>query len=332
MKRLSCLFIAVCMVFALAACSSGEESTGTEDAAAEEAAEDEEEAETSETEEEETADEEDEDKYTDIIYDVPYEDDGEDIHTVDLFGEESHDEATPTVVEVHGGGYVGGAKSANKDHAIYYAEEGFIVITPDYGKVPADGDFSDTIRDLFACYNWIAENADEYNFDLNNIFLSGDSAGGYYTLLTCAIWHSEELQEYFDVTLPDYDFSAYVTTCPATDLLAMRDTIDVAPAKTIGEEILMDDDLMSHLDLYSNVDPSAFEGVYMITTPGDDTTGPETRKFDEYLTENNVEHTLKSYEETENELIHVFNITNVDYVESQQANADIVDFMKSLIK
>ncbi|MCD8155470.1 MAG: alpha/beta hydrolase [Clostridiales bacterium] len=279
------------------------------------------------------AEEEETEEYADIIKDVSYSDDGEEKHVLDLFGTQSYDEATPVVVEVHGGGFIGGTKEINTDHAIFYAEQGYTVVAPEYGKVPKDGNFTDTMRDLFECYNWIADNAEEYHFDLENIFISGDSAGGYYTLLTYAIWNSEELQEYFGVEVPDYEFSAVVTSCPATDLLAKADALeDDYVAQTIGEDILLDEDLMSHMDLYSIVDASVFEGVYMLTTPGDTTTGSEVLKFDDYLTENGVEHTTISYEGTENELIHVFNITQMDYVESQQANQDIVDFMNSFLK
>ncbi len=344
MKRLSCFVLAACMVFTLAACSSStEESTGAEEsepAQTEEESADTEEAEASEEEtaEEPAEEEEKNPKYEDMIANVPYEDDGNELHTLDLFGTESHDEPTPTIVEVHGGAFFGGDKETNTDHSIVYADAGFIVVTPEYRKVPADGDFSDTVRDLFAVYNWVADHAEEYHFDLNNIFISGDSAGGYYTLLTDAIWHSEELQQYFDVTLPDYDFSAYVTTCPLYSIEEFAETgfnvnsPSTFIAETIGDDILNDEDLMSHLDLKTIVEPEAFEGVYMMTTPSDTCAGPQTLEFDEYLTENNVEHTLNSYEGTENDLIHVFNVENVDYVESQQANQDIIDFLKSKIK
>ena len=146
-----------------------------------------------------------------------------------------------------------------------------------------------------------------------------------------------ELQAYFEVTKPAYDFAAYVTTCPGTDLLAMRDMLG-APgpagytAGRIGEEILNNEDLMSHCDLYSIINPETYPAIYMITTPGDTTTGPETLKFDAFLTEKGVEHTLVSYEDEGSGLVHVFNITKMQYPESQKANADIVAYFDGLLK
>lgn len=271
--------------------------------------------------------------YDDIISGISYIDDGQTYHMLDLYGTQSVDAPTPVVIEVHGGGFIGGNKETNTNHSIFFAKSGYTVVAPDYIKVPG-GSFVDAIQDLFASYHWVEDNADKYNFDLNNIFLSGDSAGGYYTLLTDAIMHSESLQEYFGVTPPSFTFTSYITSCPATDILALQESYNSGAfiAKTIGEALLFDDDLMSHMDLYSIVDPEIFKGVYMMTTPTDTTTGPDVQKFEKYLNDNNVEHTFASYDGTENELKHVFNINKAEYVESIKANQDIVDYMDSLLK
>ena len=274
--------------------------------------------------------------YDDIISNVSYIEDGESYHMLDLYGTQSVDEATPVIIEIHGGGYIGGTKEGNANHSIFFARSGYVVVAPDYTKVQAanGGTFNAAIQDLFMVYNWVEENAEKYNFDLNNIFLSGDSAGGYYTLISDAIMHSETLQEFFGVTKPSFEFTAYVTTCPGTDIMALQDAYNSGAfvATSIGESQLFDTDLMSHMDLYSNVNPEVFKGVYLLTTPTDTTTGTEVLKFDKYLTDNNVEHTFKTYDGTENELKHVFNITNPDYVESIKANQDMVEYMDSLLK
>jgi len=271
--------------------------------------------------------------FDDIISNIAYINDGQTYHMLDIYGSQSVKKATPVVIEVHGGGFIGGTKETNADHSKFFANSGYVVVTPDYIKVPA-GSFVNAIQDLFAAYNWVEANAEKYNFDLNNIFLSGDSAGGYYTLLTDAIMHSESLQEYFGVTPPSFTFTSYITSCPAADILVFQEQYNAGSfvAKTIGEKLIFDNDLMSHMDLFSNVDPQIFKGIYMLTTPGDTVCGPDTLKFDAYLTKNNVKHTLVSYSGTENDLKHVFNINKPDYVESNLANHNMVDFMDSLLK
>ena len=276
--------------------------------------------------------------YGDLISDIAYIDDGDANHTLDIYGSDKA-EATKTVVEVHGGGFIGGNKTTNTDHSIVFADAGYVVVTPDYSKVPRGVSFPDVIKELFTIYSWVGEHAEEYHIDLNNIFLSGDSAGGYYVLISMAIMRDPALQEYFGVTPPDYEFSGYVTTCPDTDILRKREYLgedkkgpEAFNANTIGAEILMDDDLMAHMDLFSCTDPAVFQGLYMMTTPSDTTTGEAVVKFDAYLTEQGVEHILNSYENDENELLHVFNISHTDWAESIKANQDEIDFMESLLK
>ena len=293
---------------------------------------------------EETADssavsEEEEPAYADLISDISYIDDGNQLHMLDIYGSNGKTEPTKTVIEVHGGGFIGGNKTTNTDHSIVFADAGYVVVTPDYSKVPKDANFPEVIGELFTIYSWVQEHAEEYHIDTNNIFLSGDSAGGYYVLISMAILHDAALQEYFQVTPPEYSFSGFVTTCPDTDILAKREYLgedksgpEAFNANTIGADILLDDDLMGHMDLYSCTDPSSFEGLYMMTTPTDVTTGASVVKFDSYLSDNNVEHILNTYEGTENELGHVFNISHTDWAESIQANQDEIDFMESLLK
>ena len=269
-----------------------------------------------------------------MIADVPYLDDGNEDHLMDLFGVEQAKEPTPLVVEVHGGGYIGGNKSINTDHSLFYEENGYLVVAPNYTHLPT-GTFKTALQDLFACYNWVAEHAEEYHFDLDRVALSGDSAGGYYVLLTAAVMNSEELQTWFEVTKPAFDFCAYVASCPGTDVMDIRNGFGQSGpagymAGKIGEEILMDDELMNHCDLYSIVDGGTYPFIYMVTTPGDVTTGSETLKYDAFLTELGVAHELHSYEDEGSGLVHVFNITKMAYPESIKANEDIVAYLNSI--
>lgn len=279
----------------------------------------------------------DPENYTDIVRDVPYLDDGETYHAVDLYGT-SVEESQPLVIEVHGGGFSGGNRENNTEHCVFFAERGYKVMATDYPRIPRHGSFVDAVRDLFTSYQWAADHAEEYGFDTDHVILSGDSAGGYYVLLSCAIMHSEELQEYFGVTPPAFEFCGYVTTCPEANLRGMQADLELESgpkahmAQTIGADILLDEDLMSHLDLMQNVDPQTFEGVYMLTTPGDNMTGESVQIFDQYLTDNNVPHTTVSYEGAENKLAHTFNISHPEYPESLVANQDMVDYCNTLIQ
>ncbi|MCR4674185.1 MAG: alpha/beta hydrolase fold domain-containing protein [Lachnospiraceae bacterium] len=273
----------------------------------------------------------------DVLTDVSYLDDGNENHVMDLFGVQDATEAMPGIIEVHGGGFIAGTKEINTEHAQFYRDNGYVVAAPEYSHVGDGADFKDVMQELFAAYHFIAEHAEEYHFDLNQMVLSGDSAGGYYILLSAAIQSSPELQEYFEVEPVPFDFQAIIATCPATDILAMRDNLGAGGpnghvADTIGEEILNNEELMSHMDLYSLIDAESFPYTYIITTPDDDTTGEETLKLDTFMTENGFAHELHSYESQGNEMKHVFNIINMEYPESVEANNGIIEFLNGYLK
>ena len=71
--------------------------------------------------------------------------------------------------------------------------------------------------------NWVEENQEAYNFDLDNVFMSGDSAGGFFVNLMAAVLTNEEEQQYYEVSPADYEIKGYVLSCPGTDIMALRD-------------------------------------------------------------------------------------------------------------
>lgn len=267
------------------------------------------------------------------VADVAYMDDGNEDHLLDVFGTEGGTEK-PVIIEVHGGGFIGGSKSTNTAHSEYLAEKGFAVVTPNYTHMP-DGNFKTVIQELFTVMDWVSVHADEYGFDTGHIFMDGDSAGGCYVLLSALTLHSEELQDYYEVQAPDYEMAGYTLSCPKVDIPVMAEDLEgegpnAFTAQAIGEDILLDEETISHADIYSLIDPETFPAVYFLTTPTDNILYEESVQLDEFLTEKGIAHTYKVYEGSENEIGHVFNITKVEYAESQQANDDLAEYLWGL--
>jgi len=89
----------------------------------------------------------------------------------------------PTLLYIHGGGWVGGDKDAVFLRFLPYLEMGFAVVNVEYrlGRValaPA------AVEDCRCALRWVIENAEEYGFDTDRIVVSGTSAGGHLTLTT----------------------------------------------------------------------------------------------------------------------------------------------------
>ncbi len=269
----------------------------------------------------------------DYIQSIPYIDDGNEDHTLDVFGFEEGGAAKPVVLEIHGGGFFGGTKETNTAHSQFYADNGFAVVTPNYTHLPG-GDFVNLFQEVFTVLHWIEDNAEEYHLDTNNLFVSGDSAGGFIVEMTALLLSNEELRQSFDVTAPSYTPKAWVLTCPKVDLMGDLALVGADQgfrsfAAERIEPVLRDEEQMAKVDLLKLIDPATYPEVYIVTTPDDAILYEEAMMFDEYLTEKNIPHELHSYESQENQLQHVFNISDVEWAESVQANTDIVNYLKS---
>jgi acetyl esterase/lipase len=89
----------------------------------------------------------------------------------------------PTVLLIHGGGWVGGSRESTVLRALPYLEMGFAIVNVSYrlGRVsPAPA----AVVDCLCALRWVIRNAEEYGLDPNRIVTMGYSAGGHLALTT----------------------------------------------------------------------------------------------------------------------------------------------------
>ncbi|MEE2777477.1 MAG: alpha/beta hydrolase [Acidobacteriota bacterium] len=102
---------------------------------------------------------------------------------LDLYLPRQGDDPTPTLVYIHGGGWVGGTKESNVMRLMPYLQMGWAVVNVEYrlGRVAlAPG----AVEDCRCALRWIRNNAAEYNIDTSKIVVTGHSAGGHLSLTT----------------------------------------------------------------------------------------------------------------------------------------------------
>jgi len=98
-------------------------------------------------------------------------------------------EQSPVVLFFHGGAWITGSKEAININRFNGAinilrDKGYTVLSPNYtlarnGKAP----FPDCIMDAYDAIRWIENNADRYNFDLENVGVFGESAGAHIAMM-----------------------------------------------------------------------------------------------------------------------------------------------------
>ena len=108
----------------------------------------------------------------------------------------------PVMVHIHGGGFNGGSKDCRFAISNFWASEGFFVVNANYGLSPKYK-YDDLNRHLALIMKWIIEYKDKYNLDLNNVSVTGDSAGGYATIAIGVLYSNEKYRKTFGA----FDFS-----------------------------------------------------------------------------------------------------------------------------
>lgn len=232
-------------------------------------------------------------------------------------------EKLPVIVEVHGGGYLTNNKECNRPHGMYFASKGYKVVNINYTLQP-EAEFDQELREINAAFNWIGANADKYGFDLDNVFLTGDSSGAHLSLLYTAVQTRPDLQEYFKVTAPEVKIKGTALTCPVGSFLD-PDIVSTAFRNLAGR--LYDTKGKMNIS-YQGFADETYPEVCIVTTDTDVPIHTNSEAVHKWLDFKGVAHQYKSFEGKTHKLAHVFNVLHPDWEESIEANQFILDFFE----
>ena len=101
---------------------------------------------------------------------------------LDVWGAPKANGKKPVLVFFYGGGWANGERSHYGFAARAYAAKGFIVVLPDYRKVPQIR-FPVFNQDGAAAVRWVHDNIERYGGDPAQIVLAGHSAGAYIAMM-----------------------------------------------------------------------------------------------------------------------------------------------------
>lgn len=123
---------------------------------------------------------------------------GNRMHQLNLYWPQGATGPLPTIVNIHGGGWVYGDRNLNQNYCMHLAAQGFAVMGMSY-RLLYDTDLRGMVQDVFASMHWLQAHGAEYHFDMQQLFICGDSAGGHLTGLATCIQLSPELQQIYGV-------------------------------------------------------------------------------------------------------------------------------------
>lgn len=235
----------------------------------------------------------------------------------------------PVIVIVHGGGWVYGDKSVYQFYGMSLAQRGFAVVNYSYRLAP-EVKYPAPLEDTNQVITWIYNNQETYQFDLEQVFMVGDSAGGHLLGLYTAICTDKDYAANYQFTVPNrFVPTAIALNCGVYEVF--RDPIigkehdvdlmnDFLPNKGSKEERAL-------LNVTDHVNDK-FPPVYMMTAVGD-FVKEQAPKLEAKLKEHHVYYEYKLYGNEENPLYHVFHVTLQEPF-GQLCNDEECDFFRRM--
>lgn len=163
---------------------------------------------------------------------------------MDIYVPKGTDGLLPTIISVHGGGWVYGAKETYQFYGCSLAERGFAVVNFNYRLAP-EHPFPAAIEDVNAVFSWIKERGKKHHIDPDCLLAVGDSAGaqllGQYAAMLTNASFADLYKSRYGLELPAVNIRAIALNCGRYDM-----------------GLTSDADMNLLFRTYFNGDPSAF--------------------------------------------------------------------------
>ncbi len=231
----------------------------------------------------------------------------------------------PTIISVHGGGYVYGDKETYRLYCMDLARRGFAVVNFSYRLAPK-WKFPAQLEDTCTVVDWAIKHAPAYHLDPNRLFLVGDSAGANLACQFTAVATNPEYAALFGFPVPEVTIRGVGLNCGIYDNSALTGMERKGILKDfLGTQIPDDDPRLDILGHITGRFPPAF-----ITTACHDFLRQAARPMQEFLTSKGVSAQWKCYGRKGSHLIgHVFHL-DLNLPEATRCNDDQCSFFRSL--
>lgn len=234
--------------------------------------------------------------------------------------------ALPTIVSIHGGGYVYGTKEVYRRYCMDLANRGFSVVNFNYRLAP-ESKFPAPLEDTNAVMEWICRNAATYHLDPQRLFIVGDSAGAQIASQYTTIAINPSYAAHFDFTVPNITIKAVGLNCGMYNASEMAAGERKSIAKDyLGTHIPADDPRLQVLENITEHFPPAH-----ITTACHDFLRSHAKPMAQFLAAKGINTVLKCYGRDSDEAVgHVFHV-NISLPEATQCNDGQCEFFKSML-
>ncbi len=245
---------------------------------------------------------------------------------LDVYYPEGATAPLPTIVSIHGGGYVYGTKEIYRRYGMDMAKRGFAFVNFNYRLAPK-WKFPTPLLDTNAVLQWICDHAEEYHLDPQRIILLGDSAGAQLTSQYAAIYANPDYAVLFPMELPPIRLRCVGLYCGMYDMKERAaDKRKGIQLDYLGRKLSPADPRFAVLENIQSNYPPAF-----IATACNDFLRNCAEPMYTFLRERNIDAEWHCYgTEDAKHVGHVFHV-NIILPEAKQCNDDATAFFKRYI-
>lgn len=242
---------------------------------------------------------------------------------LDVYCPQGASQPLPTIVSIHGGGYVYGTKEVYRRYGMDMARRGFAFVNFNYRLAPK-WKFPTPLHDTNAVMEWICKNHHRYHLDPSRIILIGDSAGAQLASQYAAIVTNSAYASLFSMEIPRIRIRCLGLNCGMYDLTEMAAAPRKATRKDYFGKVLSPED--PRLDVLGNI--TADYPPTLLTTACHDFLRPCAEPMYNFLRERNIPARWRCYGSEEAQAIgHVFHV-NIPLAEAIRCNDESAEYFR----
>lgn len=234
----------------------------------------------------------------------------------------------PTIVSIHGSGYVYGTKEIYRRYGMDMARRGFAFVNFNYRLAPRHK-FPTPLWDTNAVMEWICTNAQRYHLDPGRIILVGDSAGAQLASQYAAIWSNPQYAALFHMTIPAVAIRCLGLNCGLYDPAAIRKGTSLSGLARdyLGDLAFTDDPRLHVLEAIGPGYPSAY-----ITTAHHDFLRDNALPMYDHLKRRGIPCEVRVYGASNDKTVgHVFHV-NIALPEAKRCNDESAAFFREYVQ
>ena len=256
---------------------------------------------------------------------IRYGDQGND-HLLNIYYPEGTEGKLPTIVSIHGGGYVYGDKEVYHFYCADLARRGFTVVNFNYRLAPKHK-FPSPLEDTNRVMRWLCVCARKYHMDPENVIIVGDSAGAQLASQYAAMHTDRSYAAAFRMQMAPVTIRCLGLFCGMYDLAPMLSGSGKGLAQDyLGKDIPAEDPRLAVLNHITGSYPPAF-----VATACNDFLRPCAEPMYALLTKQGVPARFRCYGSPEQkEVGHVFHV-NILLPEARACNDDAALFFAQYV-